>query len=243
MPSKKANRLFQPKIVLAVFAHPDDVDFGAAGSIAKWRKSGAKIYYLVATRGCKGSADPKMDPQKLRKVRQKEQLAAAKLLGVSQVFFLDHIDGELEPTLKLKEEIVKVIRRVKPDTVLTFDPKMRYSALRGYINHPDHLAVGEATMAAVYPLARDRLTFPSHTKIGLNPHKVKEIILTSFEEQNFFVDITDTLDKKLAAIKCHRSQYEDFLKLGKIIRQWARFTGKKISVQYAEGFKRITIQF
>lgn len=243
MPSKRVNKLFQPKIVLAVFAHPDDVDFGAAGSIAKWRKSGAKIYYLVATRGCKGSADPQMDPQKLRKVRQKEQLAAADLLGVSQVFFLNYTDGELESTLKLKEEIVKVIRQVKPDTVLTFDPQMRYSALRGYINHPDHLAVGEATMAAVYPLARDPLTFPNHTKIGLAPHKVKEIILTSFEEQNFFVDITDTFEKKLASIKCHQSQYDNFSQLAKRIREWARFTGKKINVKYAEGFKRITIQF
>lgn len=243
MSSKKANRLFKPKVVLAVFAHPDDVDFGAAGSIAKWHKSGAKIYYLVATRGCKGSADPQMDPQKLRKVRQKEQLAAAKLLGVSKVFFLAHTDGELEPTLELKEEIAKVIRKVKPDTVITFDPKMRYSESRGYVNHPDHLAVGEATMAAVYPLARDRLTFPNHAKIGLAPHKVREIILTSFEEQNFFVDITDTFEKKLAALKCHHSQYDDFGKLTKRIKQWARFTGKKIKVKYAEGFKRITIQF
>ncbi|OGD94635.1 hypothetical protein A3C33_01165 [Candidatus Curtissbacteria bacterium RIFCSPHIGHO2_02_FULL_42_58] len=244
MPSKKVNnQQFLPKIVLAVFAHPDDVDFGAAGSIAKWVKTGAKIYYLIATRGCKGSTDPKMNSEKLAKVRQKEQQAAARVLGVGKVYFLGHTDGELEPALQLKEEIVRFIREVRPDTVLTFDPLMRYSQSRGFVNHPDHIAIGEATLAAVYPLARDRLTFPAHQKAGLVPHKVREILLTNFDEQNFFVDITKTFEKKLAALKCHRSQYDDFGKLAKMMRKWARVLGKKIKVRYAEGFKRISIEF
>ena len=237
MQNKRKNN----KTILAVAAHPDDVDFGAAGTIAKWVVEGYEAYYLICTRGCKGSADPKMTTGQLAKIRKKEQEEAAKVIGVKKVFFLEHTDGELEPTLTLKEEISKIIRKTKPDTVITFDPAMRYSISRGYINHPDHIAAGEATLSAVFPLARDRLNFPDHERLGLWSHKVSEVLLFNFDEANFFVDITNTFDKKLAALKCHPSQIGDFGRVKKMVTEWAETTGKRAKCKYAEGFKRLLI--
>ena len=165
-------------------------------------------------------------------------------LGVKKVFFLNHNDGELEPTLKLREEIVKVIRETKPTLVITMDPTMRYSEKMGYINHPDHIAAAEATLAAVFPLARDRLAFPNHEKLGIRPHTVREVLLVHFDEPNFYVDIGKTIDKKVKALKCHQSQVGDiFPEIDKMVRQWATSAGKKIGVKYAEGFKRIVLSF
>lgn len=231
------------KIILAVGAHPDDIDFSASGTVAKWAREGASAYYLICTNGNKGSDDPKMTSRKLAKIRRQEQQNAAKVLGVRKVFFLDHNDGELEPSIQLKGEIVKVIRQVKPTTVITIDPTMRYSITRGYINHPDHIAAGEAALSAVFPLARDRLTFPNLTKRGLKPHKVKEVLMTNFDNPNFFVDITDTLELKLKALKEHASQIDDFKRAQKMIKLWASTFGKKFKVKYAEGFRKISLNF
>lgn len=221
-----------------VVAHPDDACFTAGGSIAKWTNEGAKVYFLILTNGNKGSDDYKMTSEKLIKIRRSEQEAAAKVLGVRQVFFLNYNDCELEPTMAVKRDVVKIIRQVKPDTVITFDPQNRYSPDRGFINHPDHIAAGEATLAAVYPAARDRLTFPN---LGGKPHKVGQVLLVNFEETNFFVDITATFEKKLQALKCHPSQIGNFVEVKKMVTDWARVAGKKAKVKYAEGFKRILI--
>lgn len=239
MLGKRKNR----KIILVVFAHADDAEFACSGSVAKWVQEGAKVFYLVCTNGNKGARDPKINSQKLAKIRRKEQLTAAKILGVKKVFFLNHNDCELEPTIKLKGEIVKVVRQVRPDLVITYDPKMRYSETRGYVNHPDHIAAGEATLAAVYPFCRDRLTYPEHEKMGLAPHRVDEILLFNFDEPNFFVDVTKTINKKLEALKCHKSQIENFTELEKHILERAAILGKKAKTKYAEGFKKITINF
>ena len=230
------------KIILAIGAHPDDIDFVASGSLAKWAKEGTAIYYLLCTNGNKGSDDPKMTSTKLAKIRRKEQENAAKVLGVKQVFFLDHNDGELKPSLKLKKEIVKVIRKIKPDLVITMDPTARYSVDRGYINHPDHIAAAEAALSAVFPLARDCLTFPDLIKRGFKPHKVKEVLMTAFEKPNFFVDIAGTIDLKIKALREHKSQIKDPNRMEKMIRVWAQMAGKKIKAKYAEGFKRIVLR-
>lgn len=230
-----------PKIVLGVAAHPDDLDFGAAGTIAKWTSKGAKVYYLILTDGSKGSADLEMLPGNLIKVRQDEQRHAAEILGVSGVFFLDYEDGLLENTIDLKKDVTQYIRQLKPDTVITMDPSMLYYVERGFINHPDHRAAGQATLDAVFPLARDHLTFPELHTEGYEPHKVSTLLLVNFEKQNYYVDITDTLEAKLEALAAHKSQIHDPQKLQNIIKEIAVDNGKKASCKYSEAFLRIDI--
>jgi len=227
------------KIILAVGAHPDDIDFSASGTIAKWIKEGAKAYYLICTNGNKGSDDPKMTHQKLARIRKKEQLAAAKILGVKKAYFLGYNDTQLENNTSLKEKIVKVIRKVRPNIVFTVDPTMIYSQKRGYINHSDHRACGQATLDAVFPLARDRLSFLHHEKMGLKPHKVEEVYLANFDERDIIIDITKTIDLKIKALKAHSSQISG--KALERVKKWNGLLGKKKGFKFAEGFKKIKI--
>lgn len=235
MPAKKSK-----KTVLVSFAHPDDAEFGCAGSVAKWVEEGNDGYYLVATNGDKGSSNPQITSKELSRIRREEQEKAAKILGVKKVFFLNHPDTELEPNLLLKEEIVRVIRTVKPDLMITFDPTFIYSKM-GYVNHTDHRAIGMATLDACAPLARDRLTFPKHEKEGLKPHTVKEAYLFNFDNADTYIDISQTMDKKIAALRTHKSQIaEDGIKM---IKHWNKEAGKKIGVKFAEGFKKLVLSF
>lgn len=228
-----------PKTALAVFAHPDDMDFSSAGTMAKWAAAGADITYLVCTDGSKGSENPKMTPRRLAALRKKEQRDAAAILGVADVIFLGHRDGELVANLKLKEAIVRVIRMKRPDVVVTLDPAFFYSLERGFINHPDHRAAGQAAVDAVFPLARDRLNFPQHEKRGLRPHKAKTLLLVSFDAPTHLEDISKTIDKKLAALRAHKSQVGgDALTR---MRERGAALGKKGRMRYAEGFKRLDI--
>ncbi|MDA1337527.1 MAG: PIG-L family deacetylase [bacterium] len=230
-----------PKNVLAVFAHPDDMDFSSSGTIAKWAKKGATITYLVCTDGGKGSEDPLMTPKKLSLIRQKEQLAAAKILGVKDVIFLTHKDGELAPNMKLKEDISKVIRQKKPDLVITLDPTFLYSIKRGFINHSDHRAAGQATIDAVFPLARDRLNFPHHEKQGLSSHKVKTLLLVAMEDFTHCEDITSMFKVKLKTLRAHASQVAMDGVFEKRVRERSRIIGKKAGFRYGEGFKKIDL--
>lgn len=228
-----------PKTVLAVFAHPDDMDFSSSGTMAKWAAAGAKITYLVCTDGSKGSEDPKMTPRRLAVLRKKEQRDAAAILGVADVIFLGHRDGELVADLKLKEEIVRVIRMKRPDIVVALDPAFLYSLERGFINHPDHRAAATAAVDAVFPLARDRLNFPQHEKQGLRPHKAKILLLVSFDTPTHLEDISKTIEKKLAALQAHKSQVG--AEILTRMRERGATLGKKGRMRYAEGFKRLEI--
>jgi len=194
-------QVFTPQRILAVAAHPDDIDFGFAGSIAKWAQAGAEVYYLIITDGSKGTNDRSVPPSKLIKIREEEQRAAAKLLGAKDVFFLGYPDSELMINLELKKQVTKYIRQLKPDTVLVMDPTMIYSNARGFgfINHPDHRVAGQVTIDAVFPLARDHLSFPDLLSEGLEPHKVSTVLMINFEKHNFAVDISQTLDKKICS--------------------------------------------
>lgn len=230
-----------PKIVLGIAAHPDDLDFGAAGTLAKYAREGADIYYLLLTDGSKGSSDLEMSSSRLVKIRQEEQRAATKVIGGKDVYFLNHPDGELQVTLDLKREIVKVIRTVKPDTVITMDPTMVYSSARGFINHPDHRAAGQAALDAVYPLARDHLTFPELYAEGFEPHKVKTVLLVNFDKHNFLVDISDTLETKFEAIAAHASQVADMSAIRKRFTERAAEAGKDANMPFAETFMRVDV--
>ena len=203
----------QPKVVLGVAAHPDDLDVIAGGTLAQFAQHGAQIHYLILTDGGKGSDDSSMTSAELTELRRAEQQVALEMVGGTSITFLDYPDGELENTLELKKQIVKEIRRVKPDVVITMDPTVVYSASSGRINHPDHRAAGQATLDAVFPLARDRLAFPDLLTEGHDPHKVATVLLSNFDSNNFEVDISDTYPIKLEAIKAHASQFstEDYL--------------------------------
>ncbi|OHA12234.1 MAG: hypothetical protein A3J10_00395 [Candidatus Sungbacteria bacterium RIFCSPLOWO2_02_FULL_54_10] len=180
-----------------------------------------------------------MTPKRLAVLREKEQRDAAKILGVKEAIFLGRPDGELVVDLKLKEEIVRVIRRVRPDVVITLDPAFLYSLTRGFINHSDHRAAATAAVDAVFPLARDRLNFPQHEKQGLKPHKTPTLFLVSFDEPTHLEDISKTIDKKIAALKAHKSQVSpDGLKR---MRERGGMLGKRGRMRYAEGFKRIEL--
>jgi LmbE family N-acetylglucosaminyl deacetylase len=232
---------FKGKTVLVVGAHPDDNDFGAGATVAKATRQCAEVRYLIATTGQRGSSDETMTPERLSDIRKKEQEEAARVLGVCEVRFLEYVDGELIPDIRLKEQVVICIRRFRPEIVFTMDPSFYYFKEFGFVNHSDHRAIGEATLDASYPLARDLLSFPEHLKAGLMPHKVKEILLPSFvpENANFYVDVTDAFDIKIKALSLHKSQVPDIQKIEKRIRDRAEAAGRLAGCKYAEAFVRL----
>ena len=229
------------KVVLAVGAHPDDIEFGASGTIAKWAQEGAECYYLICTDGSRGSTDPKMTHKRLVQVRRKEQEGAAKILGLKKVYFLDYTDTLLTADYALRRDIAKIIKIIKPDIVVTMDPTFYYSEQFNFINHTDHRAAALATMDACYPLARDRLTFPEHEKEGLTPHRVEEIWFIGFDKTNLLIDITDTFVKKIEAITMHKSQFENMEHVIKRVEERARYFGITKGCKYAENFVRVEL--
>jgi LmbE family N-acetylglucosaminyl deacetylase len=233
-----------PKVALMVGAHADDIDFGASGSVAKWAKEGAEVHYLVITDGSKGSDDPNMTSEQLISIREQEQRDAAATLGAKEVHFLRYEDAMLEVTMGLKKDIVRVIRQVKPDTVVVMDPTTVYSSEMGFINHPDHRAAGQATLDAVFPLARDRLAFPDLlTDEHLEPHKVAHVLLINMRgDQNHFVDISDVFETKLAGLLKHTSQVSDPERVRSMLQSWASVAGARTGHKYAEGFVRIDVR-
>ena len=229
MSSIKFNEL-TPKKVLGVAAHPDDLDFGASGSMAKWAKSGAEVYYLILTDGSKGSDDINITPEALVEIRQNEQRTAAQAIGAKDVIFFNYPDAYLEVTLELKKDITRIIRKLKPDVVITMDPNLIYDSTRGFINHSDHRAAGQATLDAVFPMARDRLTFPDLLEDGYEPHKVPTLLLVNFTHGNYFEDITDTIDAKMSALAAHDSQMDDVPGTQNRLKQMAKDNGEKLSL-------------
>ena len=187
--------------VMVVTPHPDDAEYGVAGTVVRWVREGKEVIYVVCTNGDKGTSDTKMKPEELMKIREEEQLAAAKVLGVREVIFLRRPDQGLEDTPDLRKDIARLIRMYRPEIVVTADPYRRY------LWHRDHRITGQVTLDAVFPYARDHLAYPDLLAEGLQPHKVKEVWLWApLENINCRSDITDTFDIKLAALHCHQSQ-------------------------------------
>jgi LmbE family N-acetylglucosaminyl deacetylase len=224
--------------VMVVTPHPDDAEFGVAGTVARWVKEGKEVVYVVCANGDKGTSDINMKPEKLVKIREQEQLAAAKLLGVREVIFLRHSDQSLEDTPEFRKEIVRLIRMYRPDTVVTADPYRRY------IWHRDHRIVGQVTLDAIFPYARDHLAYPDLLEEGLQPHKVREVLLWAAPEDiNYRSDITNTFDTKLAALRCHKSQIGD--NLSPDLENWLKQRAKKMAegqdFKLAEAFHRVEV--
>lgn len=197
------------KRVMGVFAHPDDPEFFAGGTLARFAAEGAVVTLVLVTSGDKGSDDPDMTSEKLVTVREEEERAAAAALGAQDVIFLGYADGEVMHTLELRRDLARLIRMKKPDLVITNDPTAYWYG-SGYINHPDHRAVGDVTMAAVFPIARDRLNFPELERDeGLDVHKTQYLYLAGPVEATHFVDITDYVETKVNGLRAHESQIKD----------------------------------
>jgi LmbE family N-acetylglucosaminyl deacetylase len=207
------------KRVLGVFAHPDDPEFFAGATFAKWAADGAEITFVVATSGDKGSADPEMTHERLSTIREQEERDAAAVLGIKEVVFLRYKDGELFPTLELRRDITRMIRLTRPDIVVTLDPTVFWHRTRG-INHPDHRAIGAATLEAVFPTARDRLNFLEHERDeGLSTHKVPTVYIAGAAEPTVAVDVSDSVETKIRSLYSHKSQISDMEQLAKRIRE------------------------
>jgi LmbE family N-acetylglucosaminyl deacetylase len=204
--------------ILVVTAHPDDVDFGAAGSVAVWTGRNVEVSYCIATDGDAGGSDQSITRAEMATIRREEQLTAARAVGVTDVTFLGFPDGRVTPTLELRAAIARVIRRVRPDRVVAQSPERNWTRI--YASHPDHLATGEAAACAVYPDARNPFAFPELLAEGLEPHVVPELWVMATDRANRVVDATDVYPKKLAALKSHVSQVGDGEHLDDLLKGW-----------------------
>lgn len=234
------DKLPTPERVLVVAAHPDDIEFGAAGTVARWVGEGSVVRYLLATRGDKGSDDPATDIVALAELREREQRAAATEIGVERVDFLDEPDGQVEPSLRLRERFTHAIRSFRPEIVMTHDPTVLF-VNNEWVNHPDHRAVGQVTVDAVFPTARDPLNFREHLEAGLGAWKVAELFLWSTNEANQLVDIGGTLERKIDALGQHASQFRSFEEIARWVRRRSEELGERAGYRAAEGFRRVTL--
>ena len=225
---------------MVIAAHPDDPEFGAGGTVAKWVREGWQAIYVICTNGDKGTSDISMTSEKLAKIREKEQRDAARVLGVNDIVFLGYPDGGLVDGLEFRGELVRLIRKYRPDIVITHDPN------RKYMGHHDHRITGIVSMDAIFPYSRDHLFYPEHKAEGLTPHKVGKLYLMGPEEPNEFVDISETFMLKMKAISYHISQVgdhtDDWELWLKRMRERAVAMGRERGMPLAESFHRIEIR-
>ena len=224
-----------PEKVLLVTPHPDDAEGGCGGTIARWIKEGSEVVYLLCTNGDKGTSDIEMTPETLALIREKEQLEAARVLGVKDVVLLRHPDGSLEDNRQFLGEVVREIRIQRPDVVMCIDPVRLKSH-----THRDHRVSGQVTVDAVCTYAWRRLYFPKHlTEEGIRPHEVKEIYLWVSEEPDTFVDISDTIEQKIQTLIKHASQVSDPETTRQHVPSGAARVGQRVGLSYAEAFRVI----
>jgi LmbE family N-acetylglucosaminyl deacetylase len=225
-----------PESAMVIVAHPDDAEFGMAGTVAAWTREGCRVAYVVCTDGNAGSHEPGMTREKLAGIRREEQRAACAVLGVTDVLFLGYDDGQLQPTLELRRDLVRAIRQHKPEVVLTNDPTVLFS--RGtYLNHPDHRAAGQAAIDAVVPASAMPLLWPEAGPF----HRVRQVYVRGNAEPNVWVDITHTIEQKIAALKLHASQMGEWDPTERI-KKWSAEVGKEKGVAYAENYRVFTLR-
>lgn len=222
---------------LVITAHPDDSEFGIAGSVARWTRDGKSVVYVICTSGEKGTSDRSLQPEVLARIREKEQLAAADVLGVREVAFLRYPDQSIEDTPELRKHIVQIIRTYRPHTVATTDPYRRY------VWHRDHRNIGQVVLDAVFPFARDHAAYPDLLEQGFEPHKVKELLFFGAEDINHYSDITDTFNLKMAALRCHVSQMRELneAQIDEWMRRRFKELAEKSGYEMAEGFHRVAL--
>ena len=227
---------------MVVVAHADDAEFGCSGTVAKLCSEGWEMVYVLCTDGSKGSSDREMTQAKLSSIRHEEQTEAGKVLGLKDVVFLDHEDSMLQPTLELRKDIAREIRRHRPDVLITTYPARSLDGKGWGVGHPDHLAAGEAALSAVFPSARDHMTFPDLLEAGFEPHKVAEAWIMGHPEPDHWVDVTEHMDTSLNALFKHSSQLggrpEDEIR--EMMKKGRRERAVGKGMQYAESFRKFT---
>jgi LmbE family N-acetylglucosaminyl deacetylase len=231
--------VYVPERAMFIFAHPDDIEFSVAGTAAKWVKAGCEVTYILLTDGNVGSHEDGISTTELAEIRRREQTAAADVIG-AQCVFLGHDDGLLQPTLEIRKELVRLIRKYRPNAVVCGDPTL-YFPSDTYINHPDHRAAAQLALDAVFPASEMALLYPDMADEGLTGHKVNFVYVHWGQENNVFIDITDTVDLKIEALRQHKSQLGDW-DPEEMVRQWSSETGKRVGFPHAEAFRRITLK-
>jgi LmbE family N-acetylglucosaminyl deacetylase len=234
---------YLPQRAMSIQAHPDDQDFTVAGTIAKWTKAGCEFVSVLITSGDSGSNDPAKGadykPQ-LARLREAEQKAANKVLGIKETVFLHYPDGELVATIPLRKDLTRLIRKFKPEVVVTGDPSGWFYG-NEYINHPDHRAAAEAATYAVFPSAGTRMIFPDLLDEGLLPHNVKRLYIHGNEKPDTWVDIAETLETKIEALKKHVSQ-GDTHDVDQWMHEWAEREGKEKGIKYSESYRVMILE-
>jgi LmbE family N-acetylglucosaminyl deacetylase len=225
-----------PESAMVVVAHPDDAEFTVAGTVATWAKAGCHVTYVVCTDGNAGSHEPGMTREKLAEIRRAEQCAACATLGVSEVLFLGYDDGQLQPTLDLRRDLVRMIRQYRPEVIIASDPT-RLFVDNDYINHPDHRAAAQAALDAAAPASAMPLLWP---EAGA-PHGVRQVYVYGNDEPNVWVDVTETIEQKIAALKQHASQMGDWDPT-EMVKEWNAEMGKEKGLAYAESYRVITLE-
>jgi LmbE family N-acetylglucosaminyl deacetylase len=243
MPAKKPSEPPAPKRAMSIHAHPDDQEFTVGGTLAKWARAGCEIVTVCITQGGAGSnkyTPLDMTREALVSIREDEQREAGRILGVKETIFLAYEDGMLEPSIAMRRDLTRLIRRHRPEVVLTGDPTVRFYGTT-YMNHPDHRVAADVALDAVFPSAGTRLIFPELLAEGLEPHEVGQVYIHGAERPDTYVDIAETLDVKLAALRAHKSQMGQW-DPAEMITQWAAEQGRRRKLKAAESYRRMILQ-
>ena len=234
-----SDNFYVPESAMVIVAHPDDIEFSCAGTMARWAKAGSRICYVLCTSGDVGIADPGMTRARATEIREAEARAAAEITGVTNIVFLREPDGMLSPTLELRKKLVREIRRFRPEVVMCSDPTVLYAG-SDYINHPDHRAAGQAAIDATFPAAGQPNLYEELAEEGLKAHKPRKLFVNGWNQTDLYVKIDDTIDIKIAALRAHVSQMRGW-DPEPMIRQWSAESAKGKEMSYAESFRVVTL--
>jgi LmbE family N-acetylglucosaminyl deacetylase len=233
------NNFYIPESALIIVAHPDDVEFSCGGTLARWARAGTRLCYVLCTSGDVGIAEPGMTKARATEIREAEQRAAAEIVGAQEVIFLREPDGMLVPTMELRCKLVREIRRFRPEAVVSGDPTIVWAG-NDYINHPDHRAAATAALDATFPAAGQPNLFEELEQEGLKAHKPRKVYVTGWAQNELYVNITETIDIKVAALRAHKSQMRDW-DPEPSIKEWAAERAKGKEMEYAEAFRVVTL--
>jgi LmbE family N-acetylglucosaminyl deacetylase len=236
----QTSHFYVPESAMAIVAHPDDIDFGSAGTFARWARHGCRISYVLCTSGDVGIADHGMTKARAIEIREAEQKAAADIIGAAEVVYMREPDGMLQATLELRKKLVREIRRFRPEVIIVMDPTLVWAG-DDYINHPDHRAAGLAAIDAIFPAAGQPNLFQELESEGLTAFKPRKVYSQNWREGDHYISIDDTIDLKIAALKAHKSQMGDWDPEPRI-REWAASRAKGHEMQYAEIFRVVTLE-